>query len=100
MPRADGVSSQVHRPVTDCRQEAVPRLLVSSRSEMKVKTHTPASAVERTPGQAAGALPRGVWESAVGAGLQEAQEQAGLGQAPGSGWAISLNCSHRKSKRS
>lgn len=74
VPRADGVSSQVHRPVTDRRQDAVPRLLVFSRSEMKVKTNTLASAVERTRGQVAGAFLRGAWESAVGVGLREAQD--------------------------
>lgn len=64
----------MRQPVTDCRQEAVRRLLGFSRLEMKVKPKILASAVERTRCQAAGAFLRRVWESAVSVGLWEAQD--------------------------
>lgn len=72
MPGADGVRCIGHDGL--CGQEAVRRLLGLSRLEMKVKPKILASAVERTRRQAAGAFPRRVWESAVGAGLREAQD--------------------------
>lgn len=59
VPGADRVSSRGHQSVADCRQEAVQRLLGFPRPEMKVKTKTLASAVERTRRQAAGAFVRG-----------------------------------------